>query len=149
MTIRLLPLAALATTTLVLSPASAAGPTSVTGVWQVYSDKDGSADGRVRTFIQDGKLTGVVDELRPDAPGDSKCTKCSGAQKDQPIKGLVIMWGFAKEGDSWTGGRILEPHSGSIYRCTVKFVAPNVLEVRGYVGLSLFGRTQTWKRAHE
>jgi uncharacterized protein (DUF2147 family) len=149
MNFRLLAPAMLATSILSLPSADAApSDEPATGLWQVYSDKDGSPDGRVRTFVQDGQLVGVVADLRPDAPPDSRCTKCSGAQKDKPIKGLTIMWGFHKDGDAWTGGTILEPQTGSTYRCNAKFVAPESLEVRGHIGISLFGRTQTWKRAH-
>ena len=117
-----------------------------TGVWQVYND-DHAANGRVRTFVSDGKLVGVVTELRPGVPADTTCTKCSGEQKDRPIVGLTVLWGLKKDGDSWSGGTILDPETGSTYKCTVKFVPPSSLELRGYVGFSLFGRTQTWRRA--
>jgi uncharacterized protein (DUF2147 family) len=146
MTIRRLTLTALTATALLSSPVQSAPPELATGLWQVYSDKDGSPDGRVRTFVQDGKLFGVIAELRPGAPGDARCMRCSGAQKDKPIKGLVIISGLEKHGDKWSGGTILEPQSGSTYRCSVKFVQPSSLQVRGYIGISLFGRTQTWKR---
>jgi uncharacterized protein (DUF2147 family) len=126
----------------------AAAPEFVTGTWQVYGDKDGAPDGRVRTFLQDGKLVGVVDQLRPDVPPDSKCTKCTGDNKDKPILGLVVMWGFEKDGDMWTGGSILEPQTGSTYKGRLRVATPDSLEVRGYLGVPLFGRTQTWKRVH-
>jgi uncharacterized protein (DUF2147 family) len=138
---------ALMLSTLCPPPVGAAESDPATGIWQVYSDKDGSQEGRVRVFVQEGKLVGVVAELRADAPPDSRCTKCSGAQKDKPIRGLTVMWGFEKDGEAWTGGTALEPQTGNTYRCKVRYVAPDTLEVRGYVGLTLFGRTQTWKRA--
>jgi uncharacterized protein (DUF2147 family) len=116
------------------------------GVWQVIGDKDGKPDGRIRTFIEGGELVGVVDALRPDVPLDAKCTRCSGALKDRPILGMRIMWGFYKRGDTWTDGRILEPQSGSTYRCRIKLVAPDRLEVHGYIGIPLLGRTQKWAR---
>ena len=157
MAVRLLALAPLMMTTLLI--ASAVGAESdpgvgvgaqsdpAVGVWQVYSDKnDGSSNGLVRTYVQDGKLVGVVDALPPDAPPNPTCTKCSGTQKDKPVLGLVIMWGFEKEGDSWTGGTILEPQTGTTYKCKVHFAPPDSLKVRGYVGVPLFGRSQTWKR---
>jgi uncharacterized protein (DUF2147 family) len=130
------------------TPARADAPSDpATGVWQVYSDKDGQPDGRIRTFVYEGKLVGVVDQLRPDAPRDSKCTHCTGKLKDKPILGMIILWGLEKDGDSWDGGTILDPQSGSTYRCHVKLASRDALEVRGYVGIPLLGRTQTWKRA--
>ena len=147
MTVRLLALAPLMMTMLLVTSALGAEPDPAVGVWHVYSDrKDGSSNGRVRTYVQGGKLVGVVDALPPDVPADTKCTKCSGAQKDKPVLGLVIMWGFEKDGDSWVGGTILEPQTGSTYTCKVHFAAPDSLEVRGYIGVPLFGRSQTWKR---
>jgi uncharacterized protein (DUF2147 family) len=135
--------AAIATT-----PAQAAAPELVTGTWQVYGDKDGLPDGRVRLFLQDDKIVGLVDQLRPDVPPDSKCTKCTGDNKDKPILGLRVLWGFEKDGDTWKGGSILEPQTGSTYRGKLRLATPDALEVRGYLGVPLFGRTQTWKRVH-
>jgi uncharacterized protein (DUF2147 family) len=128
-------------------PAKADPPPSVeVGLWQTYSDKTGQPNGTVRIYLQDGKLGGVVESLRPGAPADTKCTKCPGTLKDKPILGIVVMWGMRKDGDSWSGGSILDPESGDIYRCTVKYEAPDKLNVRGFIGIPLFGRTQTWKR---
>jgi uncharacterized protein (DUF2147 family) len=143
---RLLALMVLMATCLLLAPANGAQPDPAIGLWQVYSDKDGAPNGQVRTYLQNGKLAGVVEQLRPGSPPDKRCTKCSGEQRDKPIKGLVIMWGLDKDNDKWTGGTILDPENGATYRCNVRFVAPDSLEVRGYIGFALFGRTQTWKR---
>jgi uncharacterized protein (DUF2147 family) len=141
-------LVSLALAAMTTAPAEASGPEAVTGTWQVYGDKDGAPDGRVRLFLQDNKLVGVVDQLRPDVPPDSKCTKCSGENKDKPILGLKVLWGFEKDGDRWTGGSILEPQTGSTYKGKLHLATPDSLEVRGYLGVPLFGRTQTWKRVH-
>jgi uncharacterized protein (DUF2147 family) len=124
-----------------------AAPTPEVGVWQTYDDKTGEANGAIRMYVQDGKLNGVVERLRAGTRADLKCTKCSGAQKDKPVLGLVIVWGLQKDGDSWSGGTILDPDTGDTYRCTVKFVAPDKLELRGYIGIPLFGRTQVWRRS--
>ncbi len=148
MNLRWLVLAPVAMATLMITATGRReDPDPAIGTWRVYSDrKDGSSDGRVRTFMLDGKLVGVVDVLPPDVPADSKCTKCSGVQKDKPVLGLMMMWGFQKDGDSWTGGTILEPQTGSTYKCKLHFAAPDALEVRGYIGVPLLGRSQTWKR---
>ena len=61
---------------------------------------------------------------------------------------MDILWGLRKQGDEYTGGEILDPFSGNIYRAKLSLLENGtVLKVRGYVGVSLFGRTQIWKKA--
>src|SRR2546421_5039945 len=71
----------------------------------------------IRTYEQDGKLMGKVEKLLKNDVEDSaaKCTKCTGDNKDKPIKGLVIVWDMQKEGEKWSGGKIMEPGSGKGY----------------------------------
>jgi uncharacterized protein (DUF2147 family) len=57
-----------------------------------------------------------------------------------------VIWGLQKDGDAWTGGTILEPQTGSTYGSRVKAASSDTLEVRGYLGISLLGRTQTWRK---
>ena len=59
---------------------------------------------------------------------------------------MTIMWGMEKSGDEWINGRILDPNSGKEYSCKMKLKDKNTLEVRGFMGVSLLGRTQTWYR---
>ena len=67
--------------------------------------------------------------------------------RTRKLDGLTIMTGFEYDGSGrWTNGRIYDPNSGRTYRCTVKLLDPNTLEIRGYLGVSLFGRTETWTR---
>ena len=61
--------------------------------------------------------------------------------------GLTILTGMKKVGDHWGGGQIVDPKSGSTYRCKMTLVEGGTrLDVRGFIGVSLFGRTQTWQR---
>lgn len=63
------------------------------------------------------------------------------------LDGLIIMTGFEYSGDGrWKNGTIYDPNSGKTYRCTATLVDTNTLEIRGYIGVSLFGRTETWTR---
>ncbi len=57
------------------------------------------------------------------------------------------MTGFAANGEGkWTGGRIYDPNNGKTYKCTLELANDGTLKVRGYVGISWFGRTETWTR---
>ena len=120
---------------------------SPVGVWRTFDDEDGKAASLVRIDTLDGMLEGRVVRIlpRPGHPLDARCDECSGARKGQPVTGMVILWGMKRDGDEYSGGQILDPHNGRIYRCKMK-VKSNTLEVRGYLGFSLFGRTQTWVR---
>ncbi len=125
----------------------AAGPDAdPSGLWQLVDDKTGQPNGVVRLTVEDGTLRGRIERLRPGTQATDKCTKCPPPQKDRPFLGLMIAWGLKPDGDSWGGGTILDPDSGDTYRCIMKLHDRNTLEVRGYIGISLFGRTQRWTR---
>jgi uncharacterized protein (DUF2147 family) len=84
--------------------------------------------------------------LNPQGPHPT-CYLCSGAKKDQPLVGLEILWGFHLDGAEWSGGQVLDPDNGKIYRAWLALEdGGNKLHVRGYIGISLLGRTQYWFR---
>lgn len=117
------------------------------GVWKTIDDKTGKEKSYVRIYeTKAGKLQGEVIKILTPGKEDAVCDKCDGENKNKPIKGLTIIWGLEKDGDSWSGGQILDPNSGKKYKCSMKLDGNNKLSVRGYVGISLMGRTQTWTR---
>jgi len=66
------------------------------------------------------------------------------------LDGLTIMTGFEYDGDGrWSGGTVYDPNSGKTYKCTVKQLDTNTLKIRGFIGISLFGRSETWTRDNE
>lgn len=128
--------------------AAPAAPSPV-GLWR-YADKEtGRPKADIRVTEQNGELIGVVEKPYP-APGEAPgrvCDKCPGDLKGHSFTGLQIMQGLHQDGDRWTGGSILDAESGTVYKCSLKPLADGThVEVRGYVGLSLFGRTETWTR---
>ncbi|WP_159802115.1 DUF2147 domain-containing protein [Flavobacterium sp. MK4S-17] len=118
----------------------------VTGKWKTIDDETGEAKSIVEIYEQNGKVYGKVVEILNPAKKNAKCTKCKGADKDKPIDGLVIIKGLTKDGDEYTDGDILDPNKGKLYSCTIKLEGKDKLNVRGYLGISLLGRTQTWYR---
>ena len=119
------------------------------GRWRTIDDKTGEAKSIIRLSIDNGELTGVVEQVfAPPAPSTNPlCEKCDGALKNKPIVGMRVMWGFRKDGDKYSGGRLLDPESGNTYKGTITLTeAGQRLKLRGYVGFSMLGRTQTWKR---
>lgn len=122
------------------------GAQSVTGKWKTFDDETGEAKSIVSITEKDGKIYGTIVELLDVAKKNAKCDKCPDADKDKPMTGLVIIKGLKKDGDEYTDGKILDPASGKLYKCTVSLDGADKLKVRGYVGISAFGRTQSWTR---
>ena len=88
----------------------------------------------------------IVRVLKKKSTDTGKCTKCRGKLKNRPVKGLTIVTGMKKTGpNEWSGGKILDAENGKYYRCKMTLKG-NRLYVRGYIGVSLLGRTQTWVR---
>ncbi|WP_063573579.1 MULTISPECIES: DUF2147 domain-containing protein [Luteibacter] len=131
-------------------PALAATDTPV-GKWKTIDDDTHQVKSIVEITDNGGLLQGkVLQVLKPDDPTDIHpvCKKCDGERKDKPIEGMTIMWGLKKDGDEWSGGQILDPAKGKIYKVTVKLVdGGKKLDVHGYIGFSLIGRSQEWVRA--
>ena len=131
-------------------PAAPASPTSPVGKWKTVDDDTGRVESIVEITEKDGKLSGRIEKLMiiPGDDPDPKCDKCEGEKKDKPITGMTIIWGLTRDGDEWNGGTVLDPDKGKLYRCYIKLLdAGRRLKIRGYIGISLLGRTQYWLRA--
>lgn len=124
------------------------------GTWKQVDD----ATGKVKSIIQitdhNGELQATILQLLNRSPADiardgadPKCTQCDGSRKDKPIVGLNIMWGVTKDDDVWDGGKIIDPKNGKTYKVKLTLKdGGQKLDVHGYIGFSLFGRSQTWER---
>ena len=118
------------------------------GTWKTVDDEEGTVKSHVEIYEKDGKLHGKVIKLID--PEGTTCIKCKGDKKDQPIVGMEIMWGLKPDGDhKWKGGKIMDPKNGKEYKCKLELKDDNTLDVRGFIGFSLIGRTQTWYRLEE
>ena len=134
---------------LLSSGACAADFSSPVGLWKTIDDKTGKPGGLVRIFLADGQYQGRIEKIFPE-PGedpDPKCDKCDGPRRNQPVIGMTFMWGITKQGDDYQGGEILDPKTGKIYRAKMNLAdGGKKLNVRGFIGFSLLGRTQVWDR---
>lgn len=119
---------------------------TVLGKWKTIDDTTGQPKSIIEIYEKEGKICGKVIEILNPAKRNGKCTKCGKEYKDKPILGLVIITGLEKDDDEFNGGRILDPESGNLYKCIIKLNGKDKLEVRGYMGFSLIGRSQTWLR---
>lgn len=139
----------LAAATLAASGAWAQQATPI-GVWKTIDDETGKPKSLVRISESNGELRGKIEKLFREAGEEQnpKCDKCEGSLKDQPILGMTIITGMKKDGDEYNGGQILDPANGKVYRSKMSVIdGGKKLDVRGYIGVPLLGRTQTWIRA--
>ena len=122
--------------------------TTPAGRWQTISDVDGKPTAVIEIREVDGALVGVVRALLGDAnPPDAVCDACPGEKRGQRIVGMEILWGMRPDGDGWSGGAILDPDNGKVYRANMHLEDDGKkLVVRGYIGFAMFGRSQSWLR---
>lgn len=131
--------------TLIFNFCLAAG---VEGNWRTIDDETGEARSVLSLWVDNGELKGkVVSLINPDEP-NPVCEKCQGKRKNQPIEGMTIIWGLKQMDNQWSGGTILDPSNGKEYKAKLALgEGGNTLEVRGFIGFALIGRTQIWQRA--
>jgi uncharacterized protein (DUF2147 family) len=124
-----------------------ATPTAA-GVWQQVDD-DGKVGALVTISEEQGVYVGRLSQLFPE-PGDDPnpiYTECPGDKHNLPILGLVFIEGMKQSGLDYEDGTILDPETGKIYHANMHLSPDGAkLTVRGYIGLSIFGRSQTWNR---
>jgi len=118
------------------------------GLWQTISDTDGKATSEVRITTTSTGLVGVVAKALTTST-EPNCDKCTDDRKGQPKVGMQIIRGANKvDGkEVWENGNILDPNNGTVYKLKLTPIeGGKKLEVRGFVGFALLGRTQTWIR---
>jgi uncharacterized protein (DUF2147 family) len=122
---------------------------SPVGRWITIDDASGKPASIVVLREENGRITGTIDRAYDPYPkeSNSKCTACQGELKDKPLVGMKILWNLSWQGDRWTGGMIFDPDSGKTYNCSLAMEnGGSKMKVRGFIGVSLFGRTQYWQR---
>jgi uncharacterized protein (DUF2147 family) len=140
---------ALALASMLTLPAAWADDTSPVGLWKNIDDVSGKPKALIRISENKGALEGRIEKLfRPaDQDQNPKCDRCEGVNKNQPIIGMVFMSGLTRSGDEYTGGQILDPDNGKVYKSKLTLVdGGKKLNVRGYIGVPMLGRSQVWVR---
>ncbi|HMO46791.1 MAG TPA: DUF2147 domain-containing protein [Rubrivivax sp.] len=139
----------LASLLLAAAAGSAMAQDTPAGLWKTIDDATKAEKSLVRVTEAGGVYTGKVEKILTDKT-DAKCDKCSDERKDQPVQGMTILRNIKQDADDkalWVGGDILDPNDGKVYKVRLKPVdGGKKMEVRGYIGTPLLGRTQTWIR---
>lgn len=138
-------------TTLILSFTVSKSQTKaddIIGIWLTA----GKEPAKIQIYKSGEKFYGKIIWLKN--PVDNGKPKVDGNNPDKskrsnPVMGLVLLSGFKFDGDDeWNGGDIYDPESGKTYGSYLYLKDNNTLKVRGYIGISLFGRTETWTRTY-
>jgi uncharacterized protein (DUF2147 family) len=140
----------LATLTVLFATSALAQEPSAVGRWTTIDDETKKPKSVITIYEEGGKLFGKIEKLfrEPNEEQNPVCDKCEGALKNQPIVGMIILRDLKKDDDEWSGGTILDPANGKTYKCKIAIEdGGKKLKVRGYIGMSLLGRTQYWVRA--
>jgi len=130
---------------------AAAQAASPAGLWKTVDDATKKEKSLVRIVESGGVYTGTVEKvIDPDSPKDATCKDCTDDRKDKPVVGMTIIRNMKPStGDKnvFEGGDILDPNNGKVYSAKLTLVdGGKKLDVRGYIGMPMLGRTQTWQR---
>lgn len=129
---------------------AAAAQSTPAGLWKTIDDDGKTEKSLVRITETAGTFSAKIEKVFDATKQDARCEKCSDDRKDQPVLGMTIVKGVRANLDDqalWDGGEILDPNNGKTYKVRMKPVdGGKRLEVRGYIGAPLLGRTQTWVR---
>ncbi len=125
--------------------ASSASPV---GRWKTIDDATGKVKSIVVIHEENGKLYGTIEALFDPPVPHPTCYLCKGQMKGRPLVGLQVLWGFEQDGSEWSGGQVLDPESGKVYRASLALEDEGrKLRLHGYIGIPLLGRTEHWLRA--
>jgi uncharacterized protein (DUF2147 family) len=119
---------------------------SIVGTWKTFDDDTNLPAAIVQITEKNGVFSGVITKIL-DLSALPNCEKCTDNRKGKPVLGMEILTGLKRTGDSYSGGQILDPDDGEIYRAEMKLKDQGgKLDLRAYIGIPLLGRTQTWIR---
>ena len=128
-----------------LAVSASAQVDKIVGKWKTIDDKDGSEKSIVNIFkASNGKYYGKVEKLFKEP--NKKCTECEGENKDKPVLGMTVLNNMVEKDGTLTGGTIIDPANGKVYKCNVSLDAnTGKLKVRGSLDKrGVIGRTQQW-----
>ena len=116
------------------------------GLWKTFDEKTRKPGATLRIYEREGVFFGRIEQI---LAGDDRqiCSACTGDRRDRPIVGLEIIRNMRPANGEYEGGDILDPRSGVNYRCKFRLSGDGSrLVVRGFIGIPLLGRSQTWER---
>ena len=120
---------------------------TIFGNWNSYDEETNKIESVIEVYEKDSKAFAKIVSISDSNRSAATCVECSGKRKNAQILGMNILTGLKKDGNEWSGGKILDPKNGKEYKCYLQLLDNNTIKLRGYIGISMFGRTAIWKRA--
>ena len=120
---------------------------TIFGAWNSFDEETNRLESVIEVYEKNDQAFAKITKITNLENQGATCINCSGKRKNAPILGMNILTGLQKEGDEWSGGKILDPKNGKEYKCYIQLLDENTLKIRGYIGFSMFGRTAIWRRA--
>lgn len=122
------------------------------GVWKTIDDKTNEPASLIKIEQVNGALEGTI--IKTFQKSNEKplvyCNLCKDERKDKPIIGMKIMTELKRDKPGvWSDGKILDPEEGEVYRVKIATEDGKKMDVRGYIGVPLLGRTQVWYKADQ
>jgi len=130
-------------------PLRAADMTSAVGLWEQVDEKSGKPESWFKISEHNGVYEGNIVKIffKPGEDENWVCEKCEGSEKGRPVLGLALIKGMQRNGAAYENGTIMDPRDGAVYHAKMKLSDDGkTLEVRGYLGISILGRSQYWNR---
>lgn len=132
----------------ILAHAQVASTDPIIGVWRTYDDRTGKPQGQIRIAQVAGQYVGSIERGEEGDDPNARCSACRDSRHNMPLMGMVLLEGLQRQPDgSYANGRILDPDTGNTWQCDIH-VNPDgkSLVIHGFIGLRMFGRSQTWRR---
>lgn len=125
-----------------------AASAQIEGVWETTDDETKEKKSHIKIYkTQSGKYAGQVVKILREKKKNAVCKDCPGDRNGKPVQDMIVLIGLQTDGKEWSGGRILDPEKGKEYKCKAWMGSDNnTLNIRGFVGISMMGRNQVWKR---
>ena len=118
------------------------------GLWKSKDNRSGKDQALIEIYLDHGEVHAKIVKAYDQKLKDFSCTNCKDEDKDKPMEGMVILKDLKKSKVrlKFTNGYALNPYNGKFYKCNVELIDKNLLRVRGYIGVSLFGKSEYWYR---
>jgi uncharacterized protein (DUF2147 family) len=129
-------------------PLRAADPSAI-GLWEQVDEKSGKPESWFKISERNGVYQGNIVKIffKPGEDENWVCDKCEGDERGRPVLGLALIKGMQRSGNLYENGTIMDPRDGSVYKAKMTLSQDGkTLEVRGFLGFSLLGRSQYWNR---